>query len=253
MRGILYDEIGRGYASVRRPDPRVAAAIHAALTGFASVVNIGAGSGSYEPTDMDVIAVEPSAQMRAQRPVGAAGCLAGVAERLPLDDASVDVAMAVNSDFHWSDRRAGIAEMLRVSRRRVVIVTVDATVSDEYWFLRDYLPETREVFTPLSEVTSALPGDCVVASVPIPSDCSDGSVLAYWKRPAAFLDAGNTSPMAVFSRVSPARIVAALTQLRADLETGAWQARNRELLDLDSFDVGQRLVVFDQQARPCRA
>ena len=242
----LYDTLAPGYAAVRRPDPRITAVIAGALAGLESVVNVGAGTGSYEPEDMDVIAVEPSRAMRAQRPTGAARCLHGVAERLPLTDASVDAAMAVNSDLHWRDRRQGIAEMIRVSRRRVVIVTVDGEVAGRHWLMRDYLPEAAELFAPLSAVTDALQaGAHNVVPIPIPGDCADGSVLAFWKRPAAFLDPRVTRAMAALARLPGPRVQDALARLHADLHSGAWRRRNQELLALDALDLGQRLVVWD--------
>jgi SAM-dependent methyltransferase len=121
----LYDRIGAGYGAARGEDPRLAAAIHAALGDARSVVNVGAGTGSYEPRDRDVLAVEPSAVMRAQRPPGAAHAVGCVAEALPLGDGAVDAAMAVLTLHHWSDWRAGVAEMRRVAHRQVVVCTWD--------------------------------------------------------------------------------------------------------------------------------
>lgn len=220
--------------------------VDAALAGLQSVVNVGAGTGSYEPEDIDVIAVEPSGAMRAQRPRGAAKCLAGVAERLPLSDSAVDGAMAVNADMHWSDRRRGIAEMMRVSRRRVVIVTVDGELARRHWVIKEYLPEASELFAPLSAVTDALPGGASeIVPIPIPGDCADGSMLAFWKRPEAFLDPSLTRAMAALARLPQATVRAALSRLESDLHSGAWHRRHLELLALDALDLGQRLVAWD--------
>ncbi|HWD73810.1 MAG TPA: methyltransferase domain-containing protein [Solirubrobacteraceae bacterium] len=244
MATLVYERIGGGYARVRRADPRIERVVHAALADSTSVVNVGAGAGSYEPADRHVVAVEPSERMRAQRPPGAAPCLAAAAEHLPLDDASVDVAMALYTDFHWRDRRKGIAELLRVSRRGIVILTVDGETAQRYWLTRDYLPAAN-LFAPLAAVTSLLPGPPpTVAPVPIPADCRDGFVHAFWKRPEALLHPDVHRPMALFARLPPAAVTNGLARLRADIATGEWQRRNRELADLDALDLGHRLIVW---------
>lgn len=242
----LYDQIGVGYARVRRADPRIAAAVNAALAGTRTVINVGAGAGSYEPCDHDreVVAVEPSHQMRAQRPLTAAKCLAGTAEDLPFPDRSVDVAMAIYSDMHWHDRDKGIAEMVRVSRGRVVLLTVDREVASRYWLTRDYLAGADDLFAPLSCVISQLPGPCRIRVVPIPHDCSDGFVHAFWKRPDALLDPRLRATMSLFARLDEATVEAAICRLRADLASGDWKRRNRELLHRDSLDLGHRLIVW---------
>jgi SAM-dependent methyltransferase len=201
----LYDRIGLGYVRERRADPRIAALIAGALGDAESVVNVGAGAGSYEPSDRLVLAVEPAAAMRAQRPPTSAPCLDASAEALPLPDAAVDVAMAVYTDFHWHDRRRGIAEMMRVSRRGVVLLTVDREGAERYWLTRDYLPGANALFDPLARVTELLPGRCEITPVPIPSDCRDGFVQAYWRRPHLLLDPEVRGTMALFARAgSPA-------------------------------------------------
>jgi hypothetical protein len=240
----LYDQIGRGYVRERRADTRVAAVIGRALGDAESVVNVGAGAGSYEPSDRWVLAVEPAAAMRAQRPPTGAPCLDASAEQLPLADASVDIAMAVYTDFHWRDRRRGLAEMMRVSRRGVVLLTVDREVAEHYWLTRDYLPGANELFEPLARVTELLPGCCEITSVPIPSDCRDGFVQAYWRRPHRLLDPDVRATMALFTRLSPAVRQRGLARLRDDLDSGEWRRRNRALLDLPSLDLGHRLVVW---------
>jgi SAM-dependent methyltransferase len=245
MAPLLYERIGRGYAQARRADPRIARVVHAALGDATSVLNVGAGAGSYEPADRRVIAVEPSARMRAQRPPDAAPCLDASAEHLPLGDASVDVAMALYTDFHWRDRARGIAELVRVSRRGAVILTVDRDAAERYWLTRDYLPAANELFAPLAAVTARLPGPPPeVSPILIPADCRDGFVHAFWKRPEAFLDATVCATMAVFSRAASTAVSAAQARLRADLESGAWGRRNRELAALDVLDLGHRLIVW---------
>ena len=180
----VYDTIGRRYAGQRRADPRVAAAIRAALGDARSVVNVGAGSGSYEPVDLSVLAVEPSREMIRQRPAGAAPAVQAVAERLPLGDGSVDAALAVLTLHHWADRAAGLAELARVARRRVVIVTWDPARTGDFWLTRDYLPAVVEldaaIFPSIAEIESAL-GGARVAPLRIPHGCPvrhAGQILA---------------------------------------------------------------------------
>ncbi len=241
---LLYERIGDGYTRTRSADPRIERAVHAALGNAASVVNVGAGAGGYEPADRRVVAVEPSAAMRGQRPPGAAPCLAGVAEDLPLPDHAVDMAMAVYTDFHWRSRARGIAEMVRVSGCGVAILTVDRDVAAEFWLSRDYLPGADDLFAPLSAVTDALPGPACVTPVLIPADCRDGFVHAFWRRPRAFLDPAVRRSMAVFARLPAATVTAGLTRLRTDLDTGAWTRRHRRLEALPALDLGHRLVVW---------
>ncbi|HZE05887.1 MAG TPA: methyltransferase domain-containing protein [Solirubrobacteraceae bacterium] len=244
MAAPLYERIGRGYTWTRRADPRIQRFVEGALGGAESIVNVGAGAGAYEPVGTDVIAVEPSAEMRAQRPAGAAPCLPAAAERLPLADDSVDMAMAIYTDFHWHDRRRGIAEMLRVSRRGLVILTVDGDVAARFWLTRDYLPSGRDLFAPLGALTSLLPTAPVVTPVPVPHDCVDGFVHAFWRRPEELLDPDVHGSMAMFARAPEAERTAGLAHLAADITGGAWARRNPELAGRESLDLGHRLVVW---------
>jgi SAM-dependent methyltransferase len=241
----LYDTIGRGYARERRSDPRIAARLTAALGDAQSVLNVGAGAGSYEPPDRRVIAVEPSAVMLAQRPSGAASAVQARAEALPFPDSAFDATMAVLTLHHWADRARGLAECARVARRRFVLLTWDPA-ADAFWLLRDYLPEfveaDREVFPTLAAYAEAFgPNARVeVAPVPIPRDCVDGFLGAYWARPEAYLDAAVRAGISLFALPGTET---GLARLRADLATGAWHARHGHLLELDALDLGYRLVV----------
>lgn len=238
-----YDIIGRAYARHRRPDPRIARAVAAALGGAESVVNVGAGAGSYEPADRVVVAVEPSSVMIAQRAAGAAPVVRGSAESLPFSDGAFDAALAILTVHHWADWRAGLAEMRRVARERVVILTWDPAHAG-FWLVRDYFPEILEIdgrmFPPLAELEAAL-GRVEVSAVPVPHDCADGFLGAYWRRPAAYLDEGVRAAISTFARVGD--VSARVERLRADLESGRWAARNAELLGLEELDLGYRLVV----------
>lgn len=243
----VYDRIGRGYRITRRPDPRIAARVRAALDGMGSVLNVGAGAGSYEPPST-VLAVEPSAVMVGQRPAGAAPCVRGVAEALPLADGSVDAALAVLTLHHWTDLAAGVDELRRVARRKIVVLTWDQAVIREFWLVRDYLPSTAAVGDERAASASCrrdlLPG-ARVETVPVPHDCVDGFGAAFWRRPEAYLDPAVRAGISMFAQADPASLADGLTRLADDLDSGAWHARHADLLDRESIDVGYRLLVAD--------
>lgn len=240
-----YLDLGKGYAEARRPDPRVAALIHESLGDARTVVNVGAGAGSYEPADRNVIAVEPSATMIAQRPPGSARVIQGVAEDLPFADQEYDAALAVLTVHHWTDPAAGLRELRRVARRQVVL-TWDPAVIAETWLVRDYLPEiaVRErTLATLDAVVGELGPAAEVRVVPVPADCTDGFLAAHWRRPEAYLDPVVRRSMSAFANIPESVLLPAMDRLRADLDSGAWSTRNAELLDLEAFDAGYRLVV----------
>jgi SAM-dependent methyltransferase len=238
-----YDRIGTSYARTRREDPRIAARIRAALGDASTVVNVGAGTGSYEPADLDVVAVEPSATMIAQRPPGAAPCVQAGAEALPFGDGAFDAAMAVLTVHHWGDLAVGLAELRRVARDRVVVLTWDPAFARAHWLVDEYLPQFAEKdagrFLSPEAVAAAL-GGARVEPVPIPHDCRDGFLGAFWRRPAAYLDPEVRAGMSVFHFPGAAD---GLGRLAADLDSGAWAERHAGLLSLDELDLGYRLVV----------
>jgi SAM-dependent methyltransferase len=248
----LYDRIGRSYTATRRADPRIARAIHAALGDAGTVLNVGAGTGSYEPRDREVIAVEPSRVMLAQRPPSATRAVKARAEALPFDDSSFDAAMAVLSDHHWQDRPRGLRELRRVARRRVVVLTWDQRFADVFWLTRDYLPAFKRLPGMAIEDIAHCLGGASVAPVLIPSDCRDGFYHAFWCRPGAYLDERVRAAISVFARIDARETAAMVRRLRADLESGAWQERNAHLLSLKEIDLGYRLLVAQLQ-RPDRA
>jgi len=237
-----YERAGRGYADRRRPDPRIAAAIVRALGDARTVVNVGAGAGSYEPVGRDVVAVEPSAVMLGQRS-NRASCVRGVAEALPFAHDTFDAAMAVLTIHHWSDWRRGLAEMQRVARRTVVL-TYDTAEGSRLW-LFDYFPvmlaRDRERMPELDAVREALGGDIV--PVPVPHDCTDGFLGAYWREPSAYFDENVRSRMSGFAMLAPAEVQEGLAALAADLRSGAWAARYGHLLGEQEIDLGYRLVA----------
>jgi SAM-dependent methyltransferase len=240
-----YDAIGTTYARTRRPDPRIAALIEDALGDAVTVVNVGAGTGSYEPRDRRVVAVEPSRTMIRQRPRDAAPAVVGSAEALPLADASVDAALAILTVHHWSDARRGLAELRRVARDRVVVLTWDVSFTGTFW-LFDYLPgiAANDIprFPPLEVYEQEL-GRLEVTPVLVPHDCTDGFLAAFWRRPEAYLDPAVRANISGFAVLPPAEVEAAVAALAADLESGAWAERHADLLALDEVDAGYRLLV----------
>lgn len=245
----LYDGIGQTYTRTRATDPRIAAAIWAALGDARTVVNVGAGTGSYEPPDREVTAVEPSSVMLAQRPPGAAPAVQAAAEALPFEDASFDAAMAVLTLHHWSDWRRGAAELLRVARGPVVVLTWDPAFAGSFWLSAEYLPEIVKSeaagLPPLEEQAAAL--GAIATPVLVPHDCRDGFYSAYWRRPEAYLDPEVRAGISTFAKW-PGLDQSGLEVLRSDLATGAWQKRHRDLLERDALDVGYRLLVSDAGA-----
>jgi DNA-binding transcriptional MerR regulator len=239
----LYDAIGGAYTATRRTEPRIAAQVWDALGDARTVLNVGAGTGSYEPPDRDVTAVEPSPVMRAQRPAGAAPCMAAAAESLPFKDQSFDAAMAFSTVHHWHDPIAGLREMRRVARR-VVVLTCDASDSDRFWLNRDYLPEYAGLWAgrpSLAELAAAIGGR--TEPVPVPWDCADGFYHAYWRRPAAYLDEDVRRGMSIWARVGPDVERRAVRDLRADLASGRWAERNRDLAGRDAAELGDCLLI----------
>lgn len=237
-----YDRIGLNYADLRKPDPRIAAAIESALGDSKSILNVGAGAGSYEPAGRAVTALEPSIEMIRQRRAPAAAVVQGRAEALPFAEGRFDAAMAILTIHHWSDQAKGLGEMRRVTRGPVVLLTFDPAFRG-FW-LADYLPglvALDEAQMPRMSDYEAWLGPVTVAPVPIPHDCTDGFLAAYWRRPAAYLDPKVRAAMSSFWALGD--VSEALGRLEADLASGAWADRYGELLALDALDCGYRLVV----------
>ncbi len=236
-----YDSIGINYAELRKPDPRLAEIIQSALGSARTVLNVGAGTGSYEPMDRSLIAVEPSREMIRKRSPAAAPAIQANAGDLPFDDRSFDASMAILTIHHWPDKAAGLREMRRVTRHRIVLLTFDP--SHRPW-LTDYLPELAALdeaqMPKLSDYERWL-GPVQITPVPVPHDCSDGFLYAYWRRPRAYLDPYIRSGSSAFWAIGNAE--AGLEKLRRDLQTGEWERRYAELLTLDAYDAGYRLVT----------
>jgi hypothetical protein len=248
MREQTYDRIGRGYASKRLADPRLARVIVAGLGGAKLVVNVGAGSGSYEPADCFVVGVEPAATMIRQRPGTAGPAVRGYAHALPFAAGTFDAALAILTIHHWVEWRAGLSEMTRVSSDRIVLFTWDPT-SEGFW-LRDYLPELlerdRNKF-PEPRAIAAYLGGADVHAVPIPHDCSDGFMGAYWRRPSAYLD---PNVRAAISALASGTSTAGLDLLAEDLADGTWNRKYADILKREDLDVGYRLIVSEAPPNP---
>lgn len=244
---VDYERHGRTYARHRRPDPRIAARVHAALGGARTVLNVGAGAGSYEPADRWVLAVEPSATMRAQRPPGAAPAIAARAESLPFDDGAVDAAMACVTIHHWEPAETGLAELRRVSRGPVVIFTfeLDDLPAWQQVFLEEGLVKERPRFPAVDDIAAALGGRTRVERIPTPGDCVDGFFEAFWRRPEELLDPAVRSAQSMWTLLEPEverRIVA---RLATALDSGAWDAEHGHLREQESFDGALRLIVSE--------
>lgn len=244
---VDYETHGRDYAQRRRADPRIAAAIGAALGDARTVLNVGAGAGSYEPRDRWVLAVEPSATMRAQRPDAAAPCLAAAAESLPLDDDSVDAAMACVTVHHWEHRAAGLAELRRVARGPVVVFTfeLDRLIPWQLDYFATAVAIERPRFGTAEEVAAELGGATRVESIPTPADCTDGFFEAYWNRPEALLDPTVRASQSIWQLLGPGVEGRIVDRLAADLESGKWDEEHGALRGQDSYEGALRLVISE--------
>jgi SAM-dependent methyltransferase len=244
---VDYETHGKGYSRGRRADPRIAARIEAALGDARTVVNVGAGTGSYEPRDRWVLAVEPSATMRAQRPADAAPCLAGSAESLPLDDDSVDAAMACVTIHHWEDRAAGLAEMRRVARGPVVVFTFE--LADLVAWQRDYFREAVAIEQPrfglTREVAAELGGRVRIETIPTPADCVDGFFEAFWNRPEPLLDPTARASQSIWKLLDAGVEERIFERLSADLESGKWDDEYGALRQQGSYEGSLRLVISE--------
>jgi SAM-dependent methyltransferase len=246
----VYDQIGCGYTRGRREEPRIAAALAAAIGDAGSVLNVGAGTGSYEPRDRPVVAVEPSAVMVAQRAADAAPAVRATAEALPFA-ASFGAAMAVLSIHHWSDKAQGLAEMRRVARGPVVLFGGSDRMLNTTWWLHDYFPAARRLVAgrtyPPERIAKVL-GSVAAIPVPIPADCADGFEAAYWRRPQAILDPAIWRATSALSLISDTEGASGMSRLSADLDSGDWERRYGHLLGLGELDLGYRVIVASRQA-----
>jgi SAM-dependent methyltransferase len=240
----LYDEIGRTYGRYRRPDTRIAGMILEALGGARTILNVGAGSGSYEPQSAGVVALDPSRTMIAQRPPAAAPVVQAVAGALPFRDGAFDASLALLTIHHWPDAAAGLREMQRVSRRQVVL-TWDPEVTGRFWLVDEYVPQVREREADLAAVDAACAalGEARIVPVMVPRDCTDGFFGAYWGRPERYLDPDARAAISGLALLPEDVLARAMRQLELDLADGSWAARHADLPGLAELDLGYRLVV----------
>ncbi len=243
---VDYAVRGRGYATIRRPDPRIEAQVHAALGTAKTVLNVGAGAGSYEPTDRHVIAVEPAAAMRAQRGPSRVPATAAFAEALPLDDDAVDAAMAMMTVHQWSDLDAGLAELRRVARGPVVILAGDGDRLADYW-LNDYAPgliaAERRRYPPIAHLAARIGATAEVQAVPVPLDCADGFTEAFYGRPERLLDPAVRQAQSSWAFVAEGAEARFVEHLSADLASGRWDARHSHLRTQPTYAGSMRLIV----------
>jgi SAM-dependent methyltransferase len=252
MGRTLYDRIGHGYSATRQTDPRLAALIWDALGDAQTVLNVGAGAGAYEPRDRSVAAVEPSEVMIGQRPAGAARAVQASAEALPFADSSFDAVMAVLSDHHWRNRRQGLRELRRVARRRVVLFNADPAEAELFWLTCEYLPGFLDLIPARyrapgawsSELEQSL-GSVRLIAAPIPDDCMDGFYGAFWRRPAAYLDPSVRAGISVFAALDAHDVGRAVDELGADLRSGVWEERHRDLGDRSELHLGYYVAVAE--------
>jgi hypothetical protein len=241
-----YEAHGDGYALVRRPDPRIAALIHAALGDARTVLNVGAGAGSYEPSDRHVVAVEPSATMRAQRPPSLAPALDATAEQLPFDDNSFDAAMATVTVHQWRHLDRGLSELRRVSRGPVVILTFDGDALDRFW-LAAYAPELiaaeRRRYPAIASLAAAVGPAASVTEIPVPIDCVDGFGEAFYARPESFLDPRVRAAQSAWSFITPEATTRAVEHLRQDLASGKWDRTYADWRTQPHFNGSLRLIT----------
>ncbi len=243
-----YDTIGHGYSQTRREDPRFRAQIHAALADARTVVNVGAGTGAYEPRDRHVIAIEPSDVMAAQRPRDLAPAIRASADDIPLRDHSVDAAMAILSVHHWDEgREKGIRELRRIARKAVVVLTYDPAVSASMWLMADYLPEVaaldRQIFPRPEQLAEWLGGDVRIDTLPIPCDTPDWMLGSFWAHPERVLDARARAATSGFARMATHVVDRVVSEVSRDLANGLWDDRHGHLRSLETLDVGLRLIV----------
>ena len=242
---VNYDQLAQQYHNHRKPDSRIYERIHFHIKGAERVLNVGAGIGSYEPDDCDVVAIEPSFEMILQRQNSGTELIQGVVEDLPFRDNTFDISMGILTIHHWSDIHSGLKEMVRVSRKKTVLFTWIG-YGDDFW-LESYIPEIigvdYELFPTLKELEQLL-GDFTVETIEIPHDCTDGFMCAYWRRPEAYLDSNVREAISTFSRVSD--IQDGLNRLQYEINSGAWRKKHAHLLKKKSLDLGYRLVVYEK-------
>ena len=238
----IYDDIGVNYSVTRCTDPKIAGQLYSKLQGATRIVNIGAGTGSYEPENIELVAVEPSSKMISQRKNNYHRVEKAFAEKLPFENDSFSHAMTVNSMHHWENRALAFAEINRVATEKFVAISWDPE-SDPFWLTRDYFPEIYEmdkcIFPDMKELNEHF-ADVVITPLKIPADCKDGLLAAFWKRPEAYLSEKVRQSTSPFSKIK--YLAEGLKKLEDDIVSGAWARKNHTILSSTSLDVGYRLI-----------
>lgn len=242
-----YDEHGKGYSGYRQTDPRIAAYVSQALNSAETVLNVGAGAGSYEPADRYVAAVEPSEVMRRQREKSnKAPAVIGSAESLPFDDNAFDAVMAMVTIHHWGDMEKGLCELRRVARDRVVVLTFDPHALDSFWNVH-YFPAVVEAerhrYPTLDFITHCLGKKNVIQAIPVPFDCTDGFQEAFYGRPEAFLNKDIRSAQSAWGFISDELEEHYVKNFAAELKSGAWDEKYGELRKTKTFTGALRLIT----------
>lgn len=242
---VNYDKLAESYRSYRKPDPRIAERILFHIDDSRRILNVGAGIGSYEPEDREIVAVEPSHEMISQRKCSKAISIQGAAEYLPFKDNTFDISMAILTMHHWADLPSGLKEMVRVSTDKIILFTWIG-YGNEFW-LENYIPEIvgvdYELFPTLEELDRIL-GGVSVETIEIPHDCSDGFMCAYWRRPEAYLDPNIRKAISTFSRIPD--VQNGLDRLQDEIDSGEWRKKHARLLEKESLDLGYRLVICEK-------
>ncbi|MEM7551506.1 MAG: class I SAM-dependent methyltransferase [Bacteroidota bacterium] len=238
----IYDQIGINYSGNRCTDPKIAEQLFSKLKGAKRIVNIGAGTGSYEPESVEVVAVEPSSEMIAQRKMDSYPSVQAYAEKLPFEDHSFSHAMTVLSMHHWENRAQAFREINRVITEKFIALTWNPA-SDPFWLTRDYFPEIYEmdlnIFPKMEEFTKHF-NEVEVSSLMVPDDCKDGFLSTFWKRPQAYLDEQVRQSMSAFAKIGD--YSDRLEKLKIDLQSGTWKERNQNILDKTALDMGYVIV-----------
>lgn len=245
----VYERIGAGYSIGRNPDPRWQLVIDSVIGEAKRVINIGAGTGSYEPSNRAVVAVEPSQLMVSQRPQSGAAVVMALAENVPVASDWADLSMTLLSLHHWTNWRAGISEMRRLASRRMVL-TYDPELHSSFWLARDYIPEIavfeRARVPRVDDIVSALGGDIEIIKLEVPWDCVDGVFPAHWRRPAAYLDPQVRACCSGLAQMDQRVVESGIKRLAADIDSGLWQRKNSEILSAENYDAGFRIIVSSQ-------
>lgn len=244
----IYNTIGRQYSAKRKPDRRLADLILSPIADLETILNVGAGAGSYEPKGKTLVALDPSWEMISQRPNNAAPCVCGVVESLPFLNNSFEGAMVLLTLHHWHDLDRGLKELKRVISKRLVIHTWDPAAAEQYWLINNYLPEIcaldSQRFLPMEELRAKFSSTRVI-EVPIPFDCSDGFMGAYWRRPEAYFDEKVKKGISSFQQIPQFALEKGLSKLRADLDSGHWRKHYADIMEKEELDLGYRLIVAE--------